>query len=313
MSIEDMVGEGAQTRFVVAFHQRRLADIAAMGGDRAEEVSLAAVARSAEAAAAAYDGMVRPVLRAAVPPPAAAAARWMQPLRAQRWAFASANPLMAAVAPLAAASRAVRRPAGPDNPFAQAEAVGQKAAAQMLDAFRDLRDMGIELAFHTLWGHPGAVLWGRVRDARGPRRDAGALRQLPQVQQALARTGAGGFAEAVIRMLILLADARGSVRRDRLERSARVLSQESPFAELGAEARAAIIAEQSVIARIDPDAAIGTLPKLLRLREDRRAALAVVLHILGPPGEMEPHTVSMLARFRAVLDDRSLSLLDAAE
>lgn len=313
MTIEDTVGEGAETRFVVAFHQRRLADIAAMGGDRGEEVSLAAVARSAETLAAAYDNTVRPFLRDAVPPAMAEAARWMQPLRAQRWAFASANPLMAAVAPLAVATRASRRPVTRDNPLARAEAVGHAVASQMLDGFRDARDMGIELAFHMLWGHPAAVLWGRARDQRRPRRDAEALRQLPQVQQALARTGAGGFAEAVIRMLILLADARGSVRRDRLERSARVLSQESPFAELGAEARAAIIAEQSVIARIDPDAAIGTLPKLLRLRDDRRAALAVVLHILGPTEEMEGHTVSLLARFRAVLGDRSLSMLDAAE
>jgi hypothetical protein len=51
----------------------------------------------------------------------------------------------------------------------------------------------------------------------------------------------------------------------------------------------------------------------LRLRDDRRAALAVVLHILGPTEEMEGHTVSLLARFRAVLGDRSLSMLDAAE
>ncbi|MBS2085473.1 hypothetical protein KCH33_26080, partial [Klebsiella pneumoniae] len=61
------------------------------------------------------------------------------------------------------------------------------------------------------------------------------LRFLPEVQAILLGIARGGFEEAVIRMLILLADSRGSVRRDRLERSAKVLTKDEPFASLGAE------------------------------------------------------------------------------
>ena len=49
-------------------------------------------------------------------------------------------------------------------------------------------------------------------------------------------------------MLVLLAESRGSVRCDRLERSAKVLSQDEPFTSLGAERRVALIHEQTVIA-----------------------------------------------------------------
>ena len=63
------------------------------------------------------------------------------------------------------------------------------------------------------------------------------LRFLPEVQAILLGIDRGGFEEAVIRMLILLAEARGSVRRDRLERSSKVLTRDEPFASLGVERR----------------------------------------------------------------------------
>ena len=69
------------------------------------------------------------------------------------------------------------------------------------------------------------------------RKDPNELRFLPEVQAILLGIDRGGFAEAVIRMLILLAKSRGSVRRDRLERSSNVLTRDEPFSSLGAERR----------------------------------------------------------------------------
>ena len=61
---------------------------------------------------------------------------------------------------------------------------------------------------------------------------------LPEVQEILLGVDRGGFEEAVIRMLILLAESRDEVRRDRLERSAHVLTKDETFAALGAEGAA---------------------------------------------------------------------------
>jgi tellurite resistance protein len=111
----------------------------------------------------------------------------------------------------------------------------------------------------------------------------------------------GGFAEAVIRMLVLLAENRGQVRRDRLERSAQVLTQDEPFRSLGADRRAMMIHQQTLIATFEPERAIETLPKLLRDPEERALAVRVVQFIPGLIEEMSPHTLSLLQRFHEVL------------
>ena len=94
---------------------------------------------------------------------------------------------------------------------------------------------------------------------------------------------------------------RGSVRRDRLERSSKVLTTDEPFASLGAERRAALIREQSIIAEFEKDRAIQTLPDLLPGLEERRRAIEVVEFIAGPMEEMEPRTIKTLQKFHAAL------------
>ena len=118
----------------------------------------------------------------------------------------------------------------------------------------------------------------------------------------------GAFAEAVIRMLILLAEARGSVRRDRLERSAKVLSHDEPFAALGPERRALLIREQSIIVEFDVDGAIATLPDLLPDAAERERSISVVEFIAGAVEEMKPHTLQTLQRLRAALGLSPLAL-----
>ena len=107
------------------------------------------------------------------------------------------------------------------------------------------------------------------------RKDPKLLRFLPEVQAILLGVDRGGFEEAVIRMLILMAESRGTVRRDRLERSAKVLGHDEPFASLGAEKRAALIHEQSIIVEFEPELAVKTLPELLPDMADRKRAIQV--------------------------------------
>ena len=125
---------------------------------------------------------------------------------------------------------------------------------------------------------------------------------MPTVRSALMHIEKGGFCEAVIRMLILLAESRGNVRRDRLERSARVLTQDEPFKSLTAEERAMLLHEQNLIVEFAPEQAVATLPKLLRIRKDRELAAKVVQYVPGAIDEMAPHTLEMLQEFHRVLE-----------
>lgn len=127
------------------------------------------------------------------------------------------------------------------------------------------------------------------------------LRALPEVQSALHHISEGGFTEAVIRMLILLADSRGEVRRDRLERASAVLTQDEPFRSLSTDERRQIIDEQTLVVQFEREAAIQTLPDLLKTSEDRKLAAEVAQFVPGSIEEMSPNTLEMLQRFRHVL------------
>lgn len=304
MKIEEETGEGLDKRFRVSFAERRMSDILAIDeGDRAEEPDFAAVARVSQLNADAYDLLLRPLIQSLVTPQIAEWMREMHPARVQRRAFSGKNPMLAWLPAAAEQARAARSdtPPGADNPFVLAERLWAAGVEQSLDFWRDLRDACYETAFFALYGGPFMRWAGRLNNFTRTHKEPGELRLMPQAQAALMNVGRGGFPEAVIRMMLLLSEARGSVRRDRLERSAHMLSSDEPFASLGAQRRAQLIHEQSIIVEFEREAAIETLPQLLPQPADRARAVGAVEFVAGSIEEMEPRTIHMLQRIRKVL------------
>ncbi|ARE41766.1 hypothetical protein RGUI_3625 [Rhodovulum sp. P5] len=302
MKIDATEGRGQDRTFLVSFAARRFADLEKLAGPRTEEGAFAAVSRMSRIQTEAYDTFVRPVIRSAVSPQTASAVRDMHPLRVQRQVFSSLNPWFAPWATAAEKVRQNRNRAAIDNPFLWMERFGADLTQQWLDLTRDMRNAAAEMSFYAMWNNPWARAFGAPDAVRRTRKTVGELRALPLVQTVLSHKAQGGFIEAVIRMLILLAGSRGAVRRDRLERSARVLNQDEPFASLTMDERARILHEQSILATYDPDGAIEALPMLLPDPAERELAMAVVQYIPGPLSEMADHTRETLDRFRAVLD-----------
>ncbi len=308
MKIDQSEGEGDDERFVVSFHERKMSDILqVVPNDRELERGFGAVARLSRLGADLYEATARPLVQSLVTPQSAELLRETHPSRVSRRIFSDENPAMAAIGALAEPIRAQRQPVAADNPWLGWEKSLAAAITQGLDLWRDLRDSSYELSFLSLYGSPWMNWYGQPMAQARTRKKPEELRWLPTVQATLSAIGEGGFEAGVIRMLILLADSRGSVRRDRLERSAQVLSSEPPFATLSPQRRTDLIHEQSVIVEFEPEQALHSLPQLLPLPEQRRQAIELVRYILGDRDEMEPHSLRLLEAMEALLGQDRLA------
>ncbi len=301
MTIDEIHGEGQDAHFTVSFAERKMNELPGFADGREDEVPFAAVQHLSELQGELYDVFLRPMVQASVTRASAEMGRMLHPLRVQRALTSSRNPLML---PLEGAAKVIgegRKPVPDTNPFVLAEKLMVDAFEQTIDIIRDVRDAWYEVTFFSIYATPFMRWFGRNYNFERTRKSKEELVGLPEVRAALLHVNSGGFVEAVIRMLILLAEARGNVRRDRLERSAQVLTKDEPFQSLPMARRAEIIHEQSLIVEYAREQAIESLPELLRTPEDRRRAAEVVQFVPGPLDEMDPHTLTMLQRMRAVL------------
>ncbi|WP_395664952.1 DUF3141 domain-containing protein [Methylocella sp.] len=298
MQIEQLEPKNGEPQYLVGFEERRLSDLAVYGvGD--DDTPFKVVARLSDYGVDVYELYMRPFVQAMSSPALAQAQARMHPLRARRSLVSSKNPVVAAIAPVAEAVRAARRPVKPGNPFFETEKIFAAMIEDTMDFWRDLRGAAEEWAFFAVYSNP---LLARIveDDPKRPANDvADELRELPKVRDALAAIREGGFAAAVIRMLILLARARGEVRQTRLERSNATLQTTEPFASLGEEGRANLIHQQALIVDFEPEAAITTLPDMIPTEDERRRALDVLRYVVGDVSEMNDRTLAMVGRLRA--------------
>jgi pimeloyl-ACP methyl ester carboxylesterase len=284
--------------YAVSFEARTMDDILKLDDGREEEVEFAAVAGLSEWSTKTYELTVQPLLQSLVTPEMAAMTRSMHPMRLQQRFFSQNNPLFSDVAERAEQARGRRLPVGNDNVFVQLEQISADCIEQGWNLFRDARDASIELTFHALYGTPWMKRLGETRQHRSQPHD---IAKFPHVQELIGKARLGGYAEGIVRMLILLARTRGSVRRDRLERSDRLLQSQPPFSSMKPEDRTRMIYEQSLIVEYAGNDAIRTLADILVDPVDRYRSLNFVLNVAGPVEEMDAPTVAMFKRIQSTL------------
>lgn len=301
MKIDNIDEKDGSKHFTVSFIERSLNDIRSLDDGHHDERPFAAVARYSEVQAQMYDALIRPVVQSVITPSIAQASRTFHPQRLSRQMMSSDNPFMKWVETAAQELKAARTPLEEGNPLLALEDYWVSMTEQWIDLCKDTRDMNYELYFHTVWGTPWARTFGKTHEARRTLKDLKELRGLPEVTMALSSISEGGFVEAVIRMLILLAENKGQVRRDRLERSSMVLTQDEPFKSLGPDRRKTVIHQQTLIVTYEPELALSTLPYLLPDRQQRDLALRVVRYIPGSIHDMSAETLALLQKMAKVL------------
>mgnify|MGYP002780353014 CR=1 FL=1 len=300
MILEPETDPASGNAWRVELKERTIADIRARSGEATNE-AFPAVAKLSEVNQGIYDVLAAPVIRQLATERSAELRRQLHPMRLRRSLLSDRNPFMAPVAALAGMARRNRAAAAPDNMFLAWERMWADGVERAIDGWRDARDAATETAFHAMYGWLAALGVAGEAEEAAARAQAPDTASAPEVRAALARIAEGGYAAAVIRMMILLAQARGAVRRSRLARSNALLEGESPFREMTPAARAEMIREQTVICTVAAAEALATLPKLVPAIADRRRALAVVEGVAGPEEELGDAAKAMLESLRTAL------------
>ena len=294
---EMLIEEGAD-RPHVSFEPREISDLLALDDGRDEEPEFASVARLSEWASETYELTLRPWIRALTTDAQGEAMTRLHPLRQQRYFLSDHNPAFAFWGAMAEQVRGSRAGISPGNPFLQLERLQADAVEQAWNLYRDARDAALELAFHGLYAQPWLKALGRRPHTQAGLHD---FRQFPEVRRAVEQASEGGYAEAVIRMLILMAHARGSVRRSRLERSNKILQSNAPFSKMSAVERSRIIHEQTLIVEFAPEEATTTLARLIPEDQDRQRAIDLIFEVAGPLEEMSAPTIAMFEQLQFLL------------
>jgi tellurite resistance protein len=164
-----------------------------------------------------------------------------------------------------------------------------------------------ELTFKTIYNSPFIEALAGLRaphaDALKARaRDEAAAELLErQIAAIRAREAEGGFAEAVIRIMLASAKAQRMVDA-RGFRLAQQLRKEHPrLKDLSHERLKAIAREEAFMIRFDEERALASLPELLPTEQDRREALDLVRKVGGARGEMTPESEAVLRKIEEIL------------
>ena len=298
---EMIIVEG-EDRPHVSFEPREIDDLMALADGRTDETEFPAVARLSEWASETYELTMRPWVRAMTTSAMGQAITEMHPLRQRRYFFSDQNPLFAFWGGFAEQVRDNRTGVEKDNPFLQFERLQADFIEHAWNFYRDTRDAAYELAFHGIYANPAVKAIGKEHRVQAGIHD---FRQFPEVRHAIEQAPEGGYAEAVIRMLILMAHARGSVRRSRLQRSNKILQSAAPFSKMAAAERSRIIHDQTLIVEFAPEEATTTLAQLIPEEEDRQKAIDLIFQVAGPLEEMSAPTIAMFEQLQFLLGTKA--------
>ncbi|MCG6910550.1 MAG: DUF3141 domain-containing protein [Deltaproteobacteria bacterium] len=283
------------TPYDVRFEARDMGDIRAIDDDGDDESVFGPVARLSTLNDILYRLFVRPLVQTVMNETLAEGIRQLHPLRTSKYGFSDLNPWMQFFKTPAEHARNNRRAAVDPNRFVAME---KKAAAHItstLDFLRDARDLSQEIWFqsvyHNPWLQAGFSFTGDDAAENGGSCRAEWVEDL----------AAGGFAEAVVRIISALSQAAGSTDRRVLDAFGDIFDRDERLSRLGPEALTDAVKKQACILAGDTESAIEALTTLLPDPDDRRAALALARGIFPEDEILDPQVQARLDAISAAM------------
>jgi hypothetical protein len=202
---------------------------------------------------------------------------------------------MAPVSHLAGEVKKQRRPVSPDNPFLAMEKIFSDTVSKSLDLYRDCRDQAIESWFYTIFDSP----WMRAISTDEETADDAETSECRSGR--LAEIDAGGFADAVVRIMVALAQAGSGTRRRSLAAYDGLASRDVRLRDIHGPTLREMIKIQSGIMESAPEAALSALPRMLPNRTDRQQALAVASSLMVNKPDADVQVIRMRDAIAAVM------------
>lgn len=254
----------------------------------------------------AYRTAAAPWVRLMVSEFSAEMTRQLHGLRMQRYLISDLNPWLVPVKFWAAAirNRGLRKTASADNNYRRLEELVSQSIASGLDFWRSLRDRCSENLFRAMYESPWMkVLYPAV--PAGPAAMASLLDELRRMDAARWRSAmdAGGYPEAVVRMVLALMLADGELARKGYRAAEALIQGDRRLRRIEAERLREIVRDQARILQTDSEQAIAALPRLLSSRRDRREAAALFGEVVtAAAADLKPQEHRMVAKITAALD-----------
>ena len=294
MVIDEKTGAGRNEDlehggYTVHFELRKMDDILALDPDgRGDEAIFSTIAKVSELNQAYYKNFCRPLVQAMVTKPVAETLAAMNQTRTQRLMLSDLNPFMNVVKNWAEFARANRKPVSRDNAWVALERRASDHIVQALKAYGERRDDAIVKWVEFAYGPLGL---GAVFPPDAPAGIAARARAVTEVEEARRKIGplihAGGFPEALARILVATVGARGAIERrsghlGKLIRGYVKEHRDELHLLVGAEPLdwQAVIKAQTRILMLEPQEAIEAIPALIPGQKQRELAVVIAAKML---------------------------------
>jgi pimeloyl-ACP methyl ester carboxylesterase len=275
--------------YTVRFELRKMDDILALDPDgRADEAIFSTIAKVSEWNEAFYKSFCRPFVQTMISKPVAEIMAATSQERLQRLMFSDVNPFMNVVRNWADHARANRKPVSKDNYLLALERRNSEQIEHALSAYGHSRDDAIVKWVEFVYG---PLMLGAVFPPDVPAEVAARTRAAADVAEARRQIAplihAGGFPEALARIVIGTIKARGSVERRSGHIGQHVRSYIKEHRnEIGALIGTepidwpAVIKTQTRIVMLEPQQAIEAIPALIPEQAQRELAVVIAAKVL---------------------------------
>ena len=305
---EDVGADLLPGQYLVRFEGRTIDDILALGDGREHEQAFETVARISEINEGLYDTFLSPWVRLWSNEASAEALRLMHPLRLQRFLLSDLNPAMWPVRLMAEAVRKDRRPAARrkrvrDQPSMRSRSRSSRRSTSTARSGSGCRSSPSRRSTTRPWSRRSPAC-GRPMPtpaSRAPATHTPSSCSTAKVEAIRTREEQGGFPEAVLRIMLAVAQAERmfDVRGFRLAQ--RIKQEDAALRHIPREHMKAAAREQAFMLRFDRERALAALPAMLPTEDERRKALDIVRRIGYADGEIRPEGAAVLARIEGIL------------